>query len=259
MSTEKLYHYVYIITNVIENKYYIGCRSCNILPEKDLGIKYFSSSKDKKFVQDQKTNPQHYKYKVIAIFDNRVSAISLEIKLHYIHDVGVNSKFYNKAKQTVTGWDMTGVSKACSEETKAKISAANKGRLVSEEAKIKMSKSAKGRKHTEEARAKMSAASKARLATGNIKKHTEETKAKISAANKGRKPSQNAINANIKPVNIYEAGTDKLIAENVVMAWWVIGTKYRKNCLSATARADRAKPNSSKNRHYCKDIYARYI
>ena len=57
------FHYVYRITNVEKNKYYYGSRSSNILPSEDIGIKYFSSSSDKIFVQDQKENPQNYMYK----------------------------------------------------------------------------------------------------------------------------------------------------------------------------------------------------
>ena len=34
-------HYVYRITNKIENKHYYGVRSCKIDPKLDLGIKYF--------------------------------------------------------------------------------------------------------------------------------------------------------------------------------------------------------------------------
>ena len=49
-------HYVYRITNIILKKYYYGVRSCRIEPKKDLGHKYFSSSTDKLFIQDQKRN-----------------------------------------------------------------------------------------------------------------------------------------------------------------------------------------------------------
>ena len=95
------------------------------------------------------------------------------------------------------------------EETKAKISAANKGKKRSEEAKANMSAANKGKKHSEESKAKMSAAKKGRKrseeAKANIsaalkgnknalgnkgflgRKHTEETKANMSAAKKGRK------------------------------------------------------------------------
>jgi len=109
------YHYVYRITNTKLNKHYYGTRTSKN-PKEDIGIKYFSSSKDKDFIKDQKENPQNYKYKIIKIFNNRKEAIKLEIKLHSKFDVGVNESFYNRAKQTSTGWDRTG----CMNSTKAK-------------------------------------------------------------------------------------------------------------------------------------------
>jgi len=108
----KRYHYTYRITNTQTNKYYYGSRTTpkkkEVLPINDLGIKYFSSSKDKDFIKDQKQNPKNYKYKVIQIFDTRQEAIELEIKLHNRFNVGINESFYNRAKQTSTGFDTTG-------------------------------------------------------------------------------------------------------------------------------------------------------
>lgn len=100
-------HYTYRITNVIQNKHYYGVRTSDN-PAKDLGIKYFSSSKDKDFIKDQKQNPQNYKYKIIRTYKTRKEAIRLEIKLHNKFNVGVNESFYNRSKQTSTGWDTTG-------------------------------------------------------------------------------------------------------------------------------------------------------
>ena len=75
------------------------------------------------------------------------------------------------------GWHPM-IGRAVSAETKAKLSAANKGKLMSDEAKAKMSKAKKGM--SDETRAKMSAAAKG-------KKLSPETRAKQSAANKGRR------------------------------------------------------------------------
>ena len=61
------YHYTYRITNIKDGMYYYGVHSCDCLPQEDIGIKYFSSSK-KQFIKDQKENPQDYKYKVVKIF-----------------------------------------------------------------------------------------------------------------------------------------------------------------------------------------------
>lgn len=96
--------YVYRITNILMKKYYYGFRQCRILPKDDLGIKYFSSSKDNDFILDQKNNKNNYKYKIIKIFDNKYDAINLEIKLHRKFNVAKNDLFYNKSNQTSVGF-----------------------------------------------------------------------------------------------------------------------------------------------------------
>lgn len=108
MSSKTIYHYVYRITNLVERKHYYGKRSSKILPQDDIGIKYFSSSYDKNFMIDQKQNPQNYRYKVVAVFDSVEDALDREIKLHEMFDVGRNLSFYNQRKQTSTRFDGTG-------------------------------------------------------------------------------------------------------------------------------------------------------
>jgi hypothetical protein len=105
-----MFYYVYRITNKILNKHYYGFRSCKIHPKEDLGVKYISTSTDKSFICDQKENPQNYKYKVVKIFNNKVDAINLEIKLHNKFNVGTNESFYNLAKQTSTKFTTAGIS-----------------------------------------------------------------------------------------------------------------------------------------------------
>ena len=105
---KKKYHYTYWIINNKEYKYYIGVRSCDIHPVKDLGFKYFSSSTDDGFMKDQKVNPQDYEYRVCSIFESRKLASLDEIEQHDVHDVGKNSRFYNKVKQKSTYWDPYG-------------------------------------------------------------------------------------------------------------------------------------------------------
>lgn len=104
------FYYTYRISNTHLKKHYYGSRGTKIDPYKDLGIKYFSSSKDRYFIKDQNDNPSHYKYKIIKIFYNRIDAILLEIKLHNKFNVDKNESFYNKAKQTSSkfSYDATG-------------------------------------------------------------------------------------------------------------------------------------------------------
>jgi hypothetical protein len=76
-----------------------------------------------------------------------------------------------------------------SEETRRKISVANKGRNLSTETKLKMSESRKGRTHSEETRRKLSEAKKGNQ--HNLgKNHSAESKRKISEGLSGLKHSQ---------------------------------------------------------------------
>lgn len=194
MKTKK-FHYVYRITNTKLNKHYYGVRSSNIEPSKDLGIKYFSSSSDHEFMNDQKNNPQDYKYKIISIFDSREEAIKLEIKLHAKFNVGINESFYNKSKQTSTKYDTTGTTFTLTKEARNKISKALKGKPKSKthiENVIK-NHGMKGKTHTERARKSMSIK---RTGEGNGmygRNHTPESieKMKESSANPSDKVREN--------------------------------------------------------------------
>jgi len=100
-------YYVYRITDIVNKKYYYGSRGAEN-PLLDIDKKYFSSSRDKLFISDQKENPKNYKYKIIRIFNTREEAIRLEIKLHNKFNVGINESFYNKVKQSSSKFDTTG-------------------------------------------------------------------------------------------------------------------------------------------------------
>lgn len=218
-------HYIYRITNTVLNKHYYGVRTAKN-PKLDIGIKYFSSSSDKEFIRDQKDNPQNYRYKIIKIFDSRSDAIELEVKLHDRFNVGKNESFYNRSKQTSSGFDTCGTTtsrkgkkfseihkknlsishkgkspsnetkiklseilsgKIRSDETKKKISEGKMGHLVSEETKKKISDTLSGTELSEETKRKISESQKKRK---DIRKHTNETKKKISESQKGRKLSE---------------------------------------------------------------------
>jgi hypothetical protein len=190
---------------------YIGVRTSDVKPHKDLGINYFSSSSDSNFINEQLQNPDRFEYIVIKIFDNREDALELEIELHKKYDVGKNELFYNKSKQTSTKfyYDISGdfnigrkISNALkgrpahnlgmkqSDETKLKRSKSLNGRTSpmknrthSEETKRKMSESHKGKVLSEETKRKMSEAQK----QIERKQHSEETKRKMSESHMGLK------------------------------------------------------------------------
>lgn len=175
-------HYVYRITNKMLNKHYYGVRGTKLDPKEDLGIKYFSSSRDKEFINDQKNNPFKYKYKIVKKFNNRESAEQFEIKIHNYFNVGINESFYNKITQSQKfKFDMTGFKH--SEETKRKIGESNKflkkGKKLPKEIKIKISESLMGHKQSDETKLK-----KSQSHTGL--KHSEETKKKMSLSAKGK-------------------------------------------------------------------------
>lgn len=190
------YHYVYRITNKILNKHYYGVRTSKHDPKDDLGVKYFSSSSDKYFIKDQKINPQDYRYKVICVCKNRHNAVLLEIKLHNKFNVGINESFYNRAKQTSTGWDRRGSTYICTDETRVKIGNIHRGKIMSEESRKKMSDSGKLKIFTDEHKHNLSKGSKGKPKSddhrtnisraqqngnGNFRggHHTEETKQKM--------------------------------------------------------------------------------
>jgi hypothetical protein len=150
------YHYVYRITNLIKNKHYYGVRSTKFEPINDLGIKYFSSSKNAAFIKEQKQNPENFKDKIVSIYSSRKEALNKEIVLHAKFDVGVNESFYNKSKQTSTGFDRSGITYSHSEETKLKIGLGNKNKIVSVETRQKLSKLHKGKMISEKHRKQIS-------------------------------------------------------------------------------------------------------
>jgi hypothetical protein len=79
------------------------------------------------------------------------------------------------------------------QETKARMSAAQKGRTFSEETKKKMSESAKNRPSiSETTRKKLSERSKGRIGPWAGKTMSDETKAKMSISQKGKKMSEAA-------------------------------------------------------------------
>ena len=131
----KKYHYTYWITNIKEEKYYIGVRSCNTPPLQDLGIKYFGSKYkdgklDRGFIHHQKINQLNFEYRIIGIFPTREISLLNEIEIHEIYDIAKNSRFYNGSKQTSIKFNTSGTE--LSEETKIKCRVANlgKGKII---------------------------------------------------------------------------------------------------------------------------------
>ena len=100
MSTESKNHYVYMLISLVEDKYYIGARSCTCDVDEDT---YMGSSRVM-----TKENKENCDKLVLKEFATREEAIAYEIELHNQFDVSNNPKFWNVAKQTSTGFDTTG-------------------------------------------------------------------------------------------------------------------------------------------------------
>lgn len=183
MTSKTIYHYVYRITNLVENKHYYGVRgSIDRLPEDDLGKIYFSSSTDKLFMEDQKVNPQNYKYKIVARFgENKEAADMREVRLHSKFNVKTNYKFYNLANALPGGFISAGLPKSL--EHRQKLSKANKGKFRSKDSRYKQTETRK--KNPE--KYKQSEETKLKIADSLYgHRHSEETKQKMSIAKKGK-------------------------------------------------------------------------
>jgi len=187
MSNTIYTHYAYRITNVFLKKHYYGSRSCKCQPKDDLGIKYFSSSTDKDFIKDQKENPDHYRYKIIKICENRNDVLELEILLHEKFNVGINEKFYNRSKQTSTRFYYDWTGRKHIEDTKKKISKLRKGKKRSKETLKNMSETQKGKKRSEKTKKKISEATKGEKNPFYGKNHSEESRMKMSKSKNGKK------------------------------------------------------------------------
>lgn len=195
MKTEdKKYHYVYRITNIIQNRHYIGVHSSNIDPYKDFGIKYKSSG-NSSFIKHQKENPEQYIYQILEFFDTRKIAMDYERFLHIQYDVGKNPNFYNGRIQASSNWDTfgkiklnngdkeifskledieihksNGFTEGClpmQEIQKFKLSLAHSGKILTEEHKENISKSTKGTTKSETMKCRLSETRKGMIYINN--------------------------------------------------------------------------------------------
>lgn len=201
------YHYVYRITNTVENKHYYGVRSSKIIPKDDLGKKYFSSSTDKNFMREQKEHPENFKYKIIKVLETRKDAELLEKKLHKKFHVSDNDKFYNRCISTLMGFSVEGtkwseehrknqqkyiddnvkgktLEERFGEERAKEIRMNNGGRVKTEEWKRNISKAHLGKALSKEHREAISKGSYTKYANESPEKR-KLFRQKMDAINKG--------------------------------------------------------------------------
>jgi hypothetical protein len=160
-------HYLYKIINKDNGKYYIGVHSFR---GDYYDSKYWGSGC---FSKDARKNPEKYLRVLICQAESRKEVLELEA-LFVTEELVDDPMCYNLK----TG-GLGGSHAKRSAETKAKLSAAQKGRIFSDEHKAKLSASGKGRTLSDKHKAKLSAVQKGRT-------FSDESKAKMSAAQKGR-------------------------------------------------------------------------
>jgi len=146
------YHYVYEITNIYNGMRYFGARTSKNLPRND--TKYMGSSKSlKKAIKEEGLSC--FSKLVLAVFPTREKSLAYEVFLHKRFNVDKDPAFYNKARQTSTGFSFS-----ASGPDHPKYGTHPKGRKLTEEEKEKLRLSAikanTGKKRSEESKQKQS-------------------------------------------------------------------------------------------------------
>lgn len=146
-----MYHYTYLISYTT-GMYYIGVRSCSCLP-----------SEDKNYLGSSKHTPDDLviEKRILKVFPSRELAVEHEIKWQNKMDIPLNPKFYNRAKQTSTKFDTSGIKLERTAEHNNKIKLALTGRIRSQAERDSMSKARKGKprnfRFSEEGKVQLSA------------------------------------------------------------------------------------------------------
>ena len=133
-------------------------------------------------------NPDRYEYEIICQYENLSDA---ELNWFECIEIMKHKFLYGERPKfnfTVGGDGNTGLKHT--EETKRKISKANKGNTHSEETRKKMSESSKGIFHSEETKKKMSESKKGENNPNYGKTFSKEHKKKISESLKGHNTSE---------------------------------------------------------------------
>jgi len=154
-SAKKIKHIVYITTNKINGKFYIGIHSTEDYDDGYLGSGILIKKAIAKYSEDS------FYRKILYVFETREEAVEKEIEL--VNETFVkNARTYNLALGG-SGGTALGV------ETKIKISKALIGRDVSADTRSKMSKYRTGMKYSESTRKNMSIANRKAIDSGNHK------------------------------------------------------------------------------------------
>lgn len=180
-------HYVYYSYEEF-GRGYIGCRTCNCLPEED---DYLGSYHDESFNPSNKI--------ILETFSTRKEALQAEVDLHKFYQVDKNPHFANKARQKTTGFYYSSKGIVRSKEYKKKMSERLKGREIKPEWIEKAKQNRRsfegennpfyGKSHSEECRDRIRQKTLEQFETKGHpfqgRNHSEETKKKMSENRKG--------------------------------------------------------------------------
>jgi len=176
----KKYNFVYITTNLINGKQYIGDHSTDDLNCWNT-INYLGSGiaiNNARKIHGKK----NFKREILEFFLTKQEAFNAQEKYIRMYKTHVSQGGYN------ISWKGGNCVKGChSEETKIKIGLNNKKRTISDKTRLKMSKNNSGKNNPMFGK-KMSDESKRLISLSKInKKHSPESISKMSKAKKGKR------------------------------------------------------------------------
>lgn len=186
------FHYIYIIKNTINNKFYIGKRTCHCPVWKD---KYMGSGVYLIKAQN-KYGIENFEKEVIEICETEQKAYERERYWINKYNAVENDKFYNLVDggHGFTSKDNKRIRENMTleqiQEWNRKVGESHKGKKLSGEHKKKLSESHKGKKISEETKKKLSEAKKGENNPMYGKKFSEEYKKKLSQVHKGKTLSE---------------------------------------------------------------------
>jgi len=178
--------FVYKWVQLSTGKWYVGSRTKRGCHPSD---GYVCSSKIVRPLID--ANPSDWRREILFIGGEHDGRLMAEKETELLRKLDAKNDPMSYNQHNGDG-KFSSAGKSMSEETKAKIRAANKGnahnkgRKRSEETKAKIGAAMKNKKHSEEHNAKIGAARKGKISPRKGAVLSEETKAKISAAHKKR-------------------------------------------------------------------------
>lgn len=169
---------VYLIQNKVNGAVYIGKAN----DPRRRAIEHMRSSSNAHLHNAVRVYGRDaFEFSVLETFDTEQEAYEQEAWwIEYLRSVG--AVLYNRAVGGKGG--QTG--RVHTEDARAKISAAGRGRKPSAQARLNMSKAQSRKILSDEHKAKISAAHLGRPGTNTGKRYTPEHRAKISAAHKGK-------------------------------------------------------------------------